>query len=194
MTGWQAVLLVAVLTWPGACLFLAPAAPAQPFLELGPVTSLRKWSRLKLTTGLVLGFFFFFMWLYLTYIISLGNRCVRRQEDCLSKYPSDRSTWEIHLDCGSPGKVQYEQLQLFHNVQFYRNNIDFVYKYLWDLGLLYEIGQHLIVVMEGFYLKVTLLFNYFLVKLLIFICIHLRYFLKLVADTAFRLPDIMYLV
>lgn len=81
------------------------------------------------------------MWLYLTYIISLANRCVRMQEDCLSKYPSERSTWEIHLDYDSPGKVQYEQLQLFHNVQFYRNNIDFVYKYLWGLGLLFEIRE-----------------------------------------------------
>lgn len=101
--------------------------------------------------GFVFLFFFFLMWLYLTYIISLANRCVRRQEDCLSKYPGERRTSEIHLDCGSPGKVQDEQLQLFHNVQFYRNNIDFVYKCLWGLGLLFEIGQHLIVVIERFY-------------------------------------------
>lgn len=123
-----------------ACLFLATAGTAQRFVELCPITSLRKWSRLKLTTMVLCFCFFFLMWLYLTCIISLANRCDRRQDYCLSKYPRERSTWEIHLDCGSPGKVQYEQLQLFHNIQFYRNNIDFVYKYLWGLGLLFEIG------------------------------------------------------
>lgn len=81
-------------------------------------------------------FLLFLMWLYLTYIISPGDRCARRQEDCLSRYCSERSTWGIHLNCGSPSKNQFEQLQLFHTVQSYRNKIDFilwieVYEYLW---------------------------------------------------------------
>lgn len=69
------------------------------------------------------------------------------KRDCLSKHAGGRNAWETHLDSGSPGKVQCEQL--CRSLRSHRNKIDNIYEYLGFGGCYFR--QYLVVTIEGFY-------------------------------------------